>query len=418
MTGFSRMAGQRRSRFALTLMFGILLGISVEAASQQSAHRVLEIAAESASDVSLPDAPVPQQNAVSASQPVQAVQQPTPIPGNAPTLAQAPGLAQAVANGTIQGLITDRDGIPYQGVVVTLSRGNASPSGLTGVPSAVSIPVVQTETTDGQGRFQFRSIAPGPFQLSVASDGFATQIRSGALNSGENLEEAPIKLLMVSTKSEVQVTASQHDIAQAQMKQEEQQRVFGVIPNFYVVYSPNALPLSTGQKFHLAWRSSIDPVTFLITAVFAGVEQQEGDFKGYGQGASGYAKRFGAAYGDSVIGDVIGSAILPSLLKQDPRYFYKGTGTKKSRILHALESSFICRGDNGKQQFNYSGILGGLAGAGISNIYYPAADRNGAGLTFENTAIGIAGGSIQNLFQEFVVRHLTPKVPDYGNSKP
>jgi hypothetical protein len=106
---------------------------------------------------------------------------------------------------------------------------------------------------------------------------------------------------------------------------------------------------------------------------------------------------------------MIGSAILPSLLKQDPRYYYKGTGTTRSRILYAIANSVICKGDNGRWQFNYSGILGGAAAGGISNLYYPAANRNGISLTLENTALGIAGGAVQNLFQEFLVRRLTPK---------
>jgi hypothetical protein len=105
---------------------------------------------------------------------------------------------------------------------------------------------------------------------------------------------------------------------------------------------------------------------------------------------------------------MIGGAILPSLLKQDPRYFYKGTGSTRSRILYALANAVICKGDNGHWQANYSGILGALAAGGISNLYYPASSRNGAGLTFENTLIGIGGSAVGNLFQEFLVRKLTP----------
>jgi hypothetical protein len=78
---------------------------------------------------------------------------------------------------------------------------------------------------------------------------------------------------------------------------------------------------------------------------------------------------------------MIGSAILPALLKQDPRYFYKGTGTTRSRILYAIANSVMCKGDNGHWQVNYSGILGGAAAGGISNLYYPASDRNGISLT-------------------------------------
>src|SRR4029077_10209307 len=146
---------------------------------------------------------------------------------------------------------------------------------------------------------------------------------------------------------------------------------------------PDAAPLSSKQKFELAWKSTVDPITFGVTGAIAGIEQAENRFSGYGQGAEGYGKRFGASYADLVTSTYIGGAILPSLLKQDPRYFYKGTGGKRSRILYALANSVICKGDNGHWQANYSGILGSLAAGGISNLYYPAKDRNGAGLTFE-----------------------------------
>jgi hypothetical protein len=147
------------------------------------------------------------------------------------------------------------------------------------------------------------------------------------------------------------------------------------------------------------------------------LQHAHNDFRGYGQGAQGYAKRYGAAYADTATGTLIGSAILPSLLKQDPRYFYKGSGSKRSRVLYALANSVICKGDNGHWQANYSSILGTLAASGISNLYYPAHDR-GAGLTFENTLIAIGATAATNVLQEFVIRKLTPNVPNQDPAKP
>jgi hypothetical protein len=161
----------------------------------------------------------------------------------------------------------------------------------------------------------------------------------------------------------------------------------------------------------------VDPVTFGLIGVIAGIQQAENDFSGYGQGAEGYAKRYGASYANFVSGTFIGSAILPSVLKQDPRYFYKGTGGTRSRILYALANSVICKGDNGRWQPNYSSILGNLAAGGISNLYYPADDRNGVGLTFESAAIGIGATAAANLFQEFLVRKLTPNLPHNDPAK-
>ena len=188
----------------------------------------------------------------------------------------------------------------------------------------------------------------------------------------------------------------------------EKQRVLGVVPNFYVSYVPNALPLDSKQKFELAWKTAVDPVSFAVNGAVAGVQQAQNDFSGYGQGAQGYAKRYGASYADFVAGTFIGGAILPSLLKQDPRYFYKGSGSKRSRILYALANSVICKGDDGHWEANYSSIVGSLSAGALSNLYYPANDRNGVALTFENALIGIGESAAVNLLQEFFVRKLTP----------
>ncbi len=189
-----------------------------------------------------------------------------------------------------------------------------------------------------------------------------------------------ISLPLAAVVTEVQVGLSRTELAEEQVKQEEKQRVLRVVPNFYVSYDPHALPLTSKQKFQLAWKTTIDPVTFGLTAGIAGIQQAQNHFSGYGQGAQGYAKRYGAAYGDFVSGTFVGSAILPSLLKQDPRYFYKGTGSKRSRTLYAIANAVICKGDNGRWQANYSSILGSLAAGGISNLYYPSNDRNGVGV--------------------------------------
>ena len=268
------------------------------------------------------------------------------------------------------------------------------------------------------GQFSFTNIAPGGFQLTITAAGFATQTFSGILHSGE-IETVPqIELHVADALTEVQVGFTQTEVAEEQIKVEEKQRVLGVIPNFYVSYVPDAAPLNWKQKFRLALRTMVDPFTFVVVGGAAAVAQGQNHFSGYGQGAQGYGKRFGAAYADTAAGTFIGGAILPSLLKQDPRYFYKGNGSMPARFLYAIASSVICKGDNGRWQANYSNVLGNLAAGGISNLYYPAQNRNGAGLTFENGTIGIATTAISNLFQEFVVRKLTPKIPTHNPNKP
>jgi hypothetical protein len=210
--------------------------------------------------------------------------------------------------------------------------------------------------------------------------------------------------------TDVEVTLTQHDIAEDQMTAQEKQRVLGVIPNFWVSYVWNAAPLSSGQKFRLAFRDVIDPVSFLGAAFSAGLEQSENEFAGYGQGAKGYFTRMAALYGDGFTSAFLGGAILPSILHQDPRYFYKGKGSIRSRALYAMSAVVICKGDNGKWQPNYSNVLGNLGSAGISNAYYPAANRGGE-LVVENWLIGTGSGAIGNLFQEFLIRKISRGVP-------
>ena len=297
--------------------------------------------------------------------------------------------------GSISGTVTDQSGAVVAGARVKLTVDSPSAS--------------QEALSDTEGEFSFTHVAPGSFQLTITASGFATQTSSGTLHSGENYILPSSALAVATTETDVEVGVTRVEVAEDQMKVEEQQRVFGVLPNFYVSYVPNAAPLDAKQKFKLAGRTVVDPFTFVFVAGAAGVEQAQNHFRGYGQGAQGYAKRFGAGYADTVAGTFVGSAILPALLKQDPRYFYKGTGSTPSRLAYAIANSVICKGDNRRWQVNYSNILGNMAAGGISNLYYPAQDRDGAGLTFENAAIGIGASAIANVFQEFVIRKLTPK---------
>ena len=223
---------------------------------------------------------------------------------------------------------------------------------------------------------------------------------------------------MAANVTDVQVSLSRVEVAEEQIKDQEKQRVLGVFPNFYVTYDPHPVALTSKQKFELAWKTTIDPVTFVIVGGIAGIQQAENSFGGYGQGAEGYAKRYGASYADLAFGTFLGSAIFPSLLKQDPRYFYKGTGSIRSRSLYAIANAVICKGDNGRWQVNYSNILGNLAAGGISNLYYPSQNRNGAGLTFENAVIGIGATAAANLVEEFLMRKLTPNLPKHNQPKP
>jgi hypothetical protein len=209
----------------------------------------------------------------------------------------------------------------------------------------------------------------------------------------------------------VDVTPTPVELAERQIKAQEQQRLFGVLPNFFVSYLPDAVPLNTRQKFQLSWKSRLDPVQFGVVGIVSGIQQARNDFSGFGDGAEGYAKRYAAAYANILTRSLISQVALPSLFKQDPRYFYKGTGSTASRIGYAISRAVIKKGDNGRWQPNYSGILGSLAAGGLSNLYYPAENRKGIQLTFENAAIGIGGAAVGHLAQEFLFKRLTSHTP-------
>lgn len=293
------------------------------------------------------------------------------------------------ATGAVRGTVIDRDGAVIPNAKVTLTAGSFS-------AQAVS---------DGNGNFTIKGVPAGTFTLSFSAPGFAMQTQSGQLQPGENHLNPPVQLV-VATNVEVNVTQTRQEIAEDQIHVEEKQRLLGVVPNYYVTYVPNAAPLDAKQKLQLGWKFIIDPVSFGITGIMAGAEQATNSYSGYGQGAQGYAKRYGAAYADFVSGTFFGNVIFPAILKQDPRYFYKGTGSKKSRLFYALANAVICKGDNRRWQPNYSNVLGSLASGGLSNLYYPAANR-GAGLTFENAGIGLAGSAGSAVVEEFLLRRFT-----------
>ena len=318
------------------------------------------------------------------------------------TLAQ-PSASPAERLATLTGSVLDRDSALLPGARITLTPGSAPALAATGATH----PAARLATSDSNGAFTFPSLVPGPYTLTVGAPGFTTQATTLILHPGDSTALPPMTL-HPGTESEIEVTLTTQEIAEDQIHVQEQQRIFGALPNYYVSYLHDAAPLTPRQKFELAWRSTFDPVTIAIAAAVAGVQQGNDDFPGYHQGAAGYGKRFGAVYGDNITGIFLGNFVLATAFRQDPRYFIKGTGSIRSRTLYAIAMSVTARGDNGRWQPNYSGILGTLAAAGISDAYYPSEDRDGAATIFTNTAIGTASSAVVNIFQEFLVRKLTP----------
>jgi hypothetical protein len=197
-------------------------------------------------------------------------------------------------------------------------------------------------------------------------------------------------------------------LAQEQLEEQLHQRVFAVMATFNTTANKDALPLSTKQKYVLFFRSASDPWPFVLNLAGAGIDQAENSFPEYGQGVQGYAKRFGAAYTDYFTGNLLGNAVLASLLKEDPRYFQKGTGSFTSRLLWAASSTVWCKRDNGTWGPNYANVLGNLMGASISNAYYPEPDRTVSGTIgrgFTVTAQAIIGSEIIEFWPDMVRYH-------------
>jgi hypothetical protein len=296
--------------------------------------------------------------------------------------------------GSIIGTVTDVQVIPIAAAAVTLDGPNPSDH--------------QTATVNENGFFAFHDLRPAvSYRIAVQANGFANwKSPAIVLSPGETNDLGDIKLAIANVETSVTAVLPEQ-LAIEQVKVEEKQRILGVIPNFYVSYDPQFVPLTSGLKFKLALRASTDVATIAGVAFLAGIDQAA-DTPNYGQGAEGFGQRFGAGYADSFTGIMIGGAVLPSLLHQDPRYFYQGTGTTKSRVLHAISAPFVAKGDNGRWQPNYSSIGGDLASGAISNLYYPESNR-GPGLVF-NGALIATGGRIANaLAQEFLLRKLTTK---------
>jgi hypothetical protein len=310
--------------------------------------------------------------------------------------AQVDGSGAQVSACGVSGTVMDTNGDVVQGATAVLD-GPA--------------PADHRESASGDnGEFAFDGLKAGiAYHVKVIASGFSGWDSPVIVLDPGHQQYLTGITLRVQANQSVTVYASTNQIAVEQVQIEEKQRILGIIPNFYAVYdSKNAVPLTAKLKFKLATRVSVDPVTLGGIAFMAGIKQAA-DTPDYVFGAKGYGQRLGAEAADGFSNILIGGAILPSLLHQDPRYFYQGTGTTKSRIHHALLTPFICRGDNGRWQPNYSSVGGDLASSALSNTYYPQSNR-GAGLVFGNFAISTAERMLSGIAQEFILPRLTPSL--------
>ena len=311
---------------------------------------------------------------------------------------QDPGDREAVIGGSVR----DPSGAAVAAAQLTLTLADGTQP--------------RTAESGIDGRFRFVRVVPGSYVVTVQARGFAPFATSPftVTTSRRAFMLAPITLSIEDVTASVTVRPTQA-IAEEQIRAEEKQRLFGFVPNFYVSYLPEAAPLTSRQKFSLAARHTFDWTSFAGATISAAIQQEIDAHPGYGRGASGYAKRWAATFVNERSDDLLSHYVFASLCHQDPRYFYQGTGTTRSRLYHALSYAFVARGDTGTTIPNYAYLLGNMGAAALSSAYYPREER-GAGLILTNAALGIAGRAVQGVVQEFVARRVTTNVPESRSS--
>jgi hypothetical protein len=311
---------------------------------------------------------------------------------------QSSGQNSALQTAIISGTVTDTRDTSVSGASVTLQGSESSD--------------FRSITTNENGHFEIHDVKPGrPYQVRIQAAGFAEwDSPFVSLDSGQSkILDAKLRIEEVNTSMTV-TPESSDEIAKEQVKTEEKQRFFGVIPNFYAVYDTNPAPLNAGLKIRLALKVAADPLTITGVATLAAIGQAT-DNPNYVQGAKGYGERFGANYANSLTEIMLDGAVLPSLLHQDPRYIFKGHGTATGRVAHVLYSLVTTRGDNGRLQPNYSYLGGDLASAALANLYYPRSNRGG-GLVLQGFAIATGLHLAVRTLDEFVFRSAKGSVVD------
>jgi len=327
---------------------------------------------------------------------------PSALRGSEISASNGAGTAPSATNASVSGIVTDSGGSLIPGAKVEIDSIMRQDS--------------QTVLVGDDGTFRLNAKAGVTYVVRVSTDGAAAWTSEPiTLQPGQSVTLNDIRLKLEATDS-ITVSASRNEIATAQYQLETQQRTFGVIPNFYTVYdSANAVPLTSKLKFKLALRTSFDPVTIGGVAFMAGVKQAA-KTPNYQLGAAGYGERLGETAATGLSDIMIGGAVLPSVLHQDPRYFYQGTGSTGSRLKHALSAAVVARGDNGKRQFNASSVGGDLAASALQMAYYPQANRT-AGTFVGQVGLATAERTLDNVLQEFLFARFTSKAKFHADSK-
>ena len=304
-------------------------------------------------------------------------------------------IAPSHSSATISGTVLDSNGDVIQGANVQLSQANGP--GIT-----------RKNKSGATGEFVFSDVQPGTYVLTVAGQGMAKFVSKPIAVSPEDSIIVPNVVLGIAAANTSVIVMDKEAASIEQVKVAEQQRVMKVFPNFYSSYDWNAPPMLAKQKYQLAGRTLIDPVTFLTTAGIAGAEQYKNVFPSFGPGIEGYGKRYGAAFASHASGELLTRAIFPSMFHTDPRYFVMGKGSTTSRATHAVSSTWLTRADDGRRRINWAEILGSMSAAALSNTYFPSQER-GVNLVLINGLGNLGGDMVDNLVREFLLSHVTTR---------
>ena len=299
---------------------------------------------------------------------------------------------------SIEGNVTDSSGAAILGAVVVAEGADGNR---------------HATVTDAEGSFKISSLPAGDYSVKVSAAGLSdwSEPNVAALKAPE-AKPLLVVLPVAPEVTTVTVSPPQEEVAAEQLHQELRQRALGVIPNYFVTFEEHPAPLSPRQKFHLSFKTIADPTTIAAAGVTAAIQQEKNSYYQFGQGSEGFAKRFGAAYATVAQNILITSVVADSILHHDPRYFYSGQGTKAQRAWYAIESAFRAKGDNGKWQSPYAGVIGLVASAEISQTYYPGS-RTQYSLLGRSLMFHFVGGIALNLFEEFAGKRVTSHTPEH-----
>jgi hypothetical protein len=225
-------------------------------------------------------------------------------------------------------------------------------------------------------------------QTSATSAAPIAQQDSPSTSEGQHQADDP------ETSSDTSSDAAE-DQGKANPHGKSNTRMFGILPNNTTVENQSQVPpVGVREKFKMASMNTFDPYVYPFVGAIATLNRS------YGSNMGEYFEQYAASLTDNMTGNFLTTAVLPSVLHQDPRYFELGSGGFLHRFAYAASRSIVTRSDRGHAQFNVSELAGNGIAAGISNLYYPSADRT-LTATLSRWGMQVMWDTLSNELKEF-----------------